>query len=548
MFQDEPHQDAFKAAAQATRARIRRDRAQAPRALRRLFTVVATKLFHPSLNANEAWKAAGIRDRTLRTVFRDATDTSLGRYIAAARIEVADVLMITTDLGLTSISLRVGYIYHPTFAENYKRLKGKKPSAVVRETLPPPETDDATSLMAVRGVLDEDAAVRHIEELLRIYPSAAKRIQGAADAEPQIMVDGARCDQLKAEGLWQQIRDLPFAEQCQSVRRYLFCSPVLFDLLREKSRLEGRKSRRRGVEVAELALVSLESSDQIFGDRIHDLRALGWAWLGNAHRLALDFTAASGAFEHADREWSTPRKQTDLLVLANICALKGSLWMVRREYDAATRELDRSCSLFQQSGQACDEARELITRATIHIYAGKLGEAVEDLQSANGLIDQDQEQELAFAVQANLANALVKAGKTKSAAKELDRAREINRTRDDPLGRLKLDWIDGLIGENHGDLEAAKRYYLSARTGFREAGEPRYFALVSVDLMLVHSMQDEWENVSTLAAETLPILGSTGLDSGTLATVLTQAVAAEGLPRHRLNELRKALRQDPLAM
>ena len=61
MFWDQ--QDAFKAAAEPTLARIRRDRARAPNALKKVFTVVVGKLFHPSLNATGAWKDAGIKDR-----------------------------------------------------------------------------------------------------------------------------------------------------------------------------------------------------------------------------------------------------------------------------------------------------------------------------------------------------------------------------------------------------------------------------------------------------------------------------------------------------
>ncbi len=545
------HQDAFKAAAEPTLARIRRDRARAPSALKKVFTVVAGKLFQSSLDATKAWKDAGIKDHALRSAFRDFTHTSLSRYIAGARIEVAGVLMAITDLDLASISLRVGYTYHPTFTANYKRLKGKLPSEVAREPPAPPLIDDETSLKAGRGLLDEDAVVPYVEDLLRIYPTAARLVRvgaGDADPEPRIMVDGARGDRLQAEGLWRGIRDLPFAEQRRRVRRYLFCSTVLFDLLRETSRREGRKHRRRGIEVAELALVSLETSDQVFGERIHDLRALGWAWLGNAHRLALDFPAAAAAFEQADREWSEPRAQRDPLALANVCIRKGALRMMRREYVAATRDLDRSCSLFRQSGDRRGEALALIQRARIHIYAGKLSEAVGDLREAAGLIDEDEERELAFAARGNLANALVRVGKTRSAAKELDRARQLNRAIDNPLGTPKLDWIDGLMSERHGDLEAANRFYLAARAGFRDADELRDFGLVSVDLMVVHSMQDDWGRVGVLASKTLPILGSLRLHGETLAVVgvLARAVEAEGLSRRLLNELRDALRQDPL--
>ncbi|MCP3957032.1 MAG: hypothetical protein GY719_04185 [bacterium] len=424
------------------------------------------------------------------------------------------------------------------------------PSEVPRERSAPPLIDDETSLEAGRGLLDEDALVRYVEDLLRIYPTAAKRIRIGTrpDPEPLIIVDGAQSDQLKAEGLWLKIRDLPFEEQCQKVRRYRFCSTVLFDLLREVSRREGRQSRRRGVEAAELALISLESSDRVFGQRIHDLRALGWAWLGNAHRLALDFSAAAAAFEQADREWSKPRAKRDLSVLGHICLRKGALRMMRREYVEATEDVNRSCSLFRQSNQTRDEALALIQRATIHIYAGKLAEAIEDLREAAGLIDEDEERQLAFAVRGNLANALARAGQAQSAVKELDRARQLNRAINDPLGTIKLDCIAGDLSEVQGDLERAKRFYQGARAGFRDAEEPRYFGLVSVDLMTIHSQQGDWERVGVLAAETLPILGSLSLHAETVAAVglLAEAVEARSLSCRLLSDLRTALRQDPL--
>ncbi len=199
-------------------------------------------------------------------------------------------------------------------------------------------------------------------------------------------------------------------------------------------------------------LVSLETSDEVFGERIHDMRAFAWAWIGNALQLALDLPASAEAFGHADREWSTPRAQPDLRVRADICRFKGMLLMVRREYARATDELDQSCSLFRQLDQTRGEAMALIKRAAIHIYAGNSGEAVADLREAMGLIDEDEDRELAFAIRGNLANAMARAGEVESAAKELARARELNHHIDDPLGTPQLDCIDGLISETHSDL------------------------------------------------------------------------------------------------
>ena len=555
MRRDDGYRSAFKASAEATRAHIRRDRARAPSVLKKVFTVVARDLFHPSLNATRAWKAAGVRDHALGTVFKAFTGISLRCYIEVRRIEVADLLMATTDLDLYTISEKLGYTYYPTFSEAYKRQKDKLPSDVEREGLAPPLIDDGTSLRAGRGLLAEGEVVPYVEDLLRIYPAAARDVRvgaGDADPEPLIMVDGARSERLEAEALWREIRDLPFAEQCRRVRRYVFCSTVFFDLLLEKSRREGRRKRRWGIDLAKLALASLDNSDRVFQKRIHDLRALGWAWLANAYRLALDFAAAAAAFEQSDREWSTATAaataRPDLSVFANICALKGSLRMVRREYAAATRELDRCCAVFRQSGQARDEAQALTQRASIHGYAGKINEAVEDLRKAVGLIGEDEEKDLAFAIRGNLANALARAGRIESAAKELDRAGQLNRAIDNSLGAPKLDCIAGLISECRGDLQAAKSLYLRALAGFRDAQEPRYFGVVSVDLMVVHSMQDDWESVVALAAEALPILGAQKLHSETLAAVklMVQAVEAESLSQRHLQKLRDALRQDPL--
>ena len=164
------------------------------------------------------------------------------------------------------------------------------------------------------------------------------------------------------------------------------------------------------------------------------------------------------------------------------------------------------------------------------------------------MTDDDEEKELAFAIRGNLANALARAGEVKRAAEELERARQLYSAIDDPLGAPKLDCIAGLISENQGDLEAAKNSYQAALERFCNPSKLRYYGIVSVDLMVVHSRQDDWESVGVLAAKTLPILDSMSLHHETLAAVrlLAQALEAENLSRRLLSELREALRRDPL--
>ncbi len=551
MTRRDAYYDPLRIVTEAARARIAEDCEKAPEDLKKVFRVVAERLTDPSLGATEAWEAAGGADTTLVAIFRAITGVSLKQYIEDRRIEMAYRLILLTDLDLGSISEWVGYENYPTFIAAYQRQHHSLPSAVPRENWPPSLIDDLTSAKVGDGLLTTDEFVCHIEDLIRLCPALAKTIHigDCPDPEPVRIIDGAASDRLKAEGLWQMIRDLPFAEQCRELRGHLFRSEVLFNLLRKKSRLEGRKSRQRGIEVAKLALVSLERSDHVFGGRVHELRALGWAWLGNAHRLKLDFSAAAGAFEQADREWAAPRAVHDMLVLANICALKGSLRLLQRDYLAARQELDHSLALFRAAGETVDEARELVTRAMVYTYEGKPSCAVKDLREAVSLIDELEEQEIAFAIRGNLANALARAGQTKDAAKELELARQLKPTIDNPLGTYKLDCIAGDLAVRCGDLVKAQGLYRRARSGFRAAGERGYFSVVSVDLMVVHSMQDDWESVEVLVTDTLPILSSLRLHNETLATVhlLAQAIETQGLTRRLLHELRVALRQDPLS-
>ena len=129
MFRDRA-QDALLIAAAPTLKRIGRHRKRVPERLEKLlaYLEIGENLFHPDLNATEAWKKARIRDHSLTTVFRDFTGRSLAVYITEARIEVAKRMLQSTDLAIGKIGRAVGYSYHRTFLNAYRRVESKKPS------------------------------------------------------------------------------------------------------------------------------------------------------------------------------------------------------------------------------------------------------------------------------------------------------------------------------------------------------------------------------------------------------------------------------------
>ncbi len=166
------------------RTRIRRDRAQAPKALRKVFTVVAARFSQPSLNATKAWKLAGLKDRSLKADFKAFTKVTLRQYIEARRIDMADLLIEHTYINLYSIGVRVGYPYYPTFIKAYRRQKNEPPTAVVRKHQPPPLIDDLTSLKAGRGMLTEDEYLRYFQDLSRLYPNLIRVIPPGVPRDP----------------------------------------------------------------------------------------------------------------------------------------------------------------------------------------------------------------------------------------------------------------------------------------------------------------------------------------------------------------------------
>ena len=540
-----------KAAAAPTLEDMRRERKGLPAKLSRLITYLVNNLFNCNLTATLAWSKAEINDHRLWAAFSDATGWSLAKYIEKRRLEIAVRMMqLAPDLELARISYALGYDCHGTFVRQYKKWLGKTP-AKARRGPRSPALDLLEVWRYLCGELDAEAAWRVHEMGVRLYPAFEKRLReryGQTAGGPQLEINGGRIEQLTAEGLWQELRGLPFEEQKRSLRGVRFHSRALFDLLRKKSREEGRRDRRRGVEVAELALVSLVGSEDIFGEQIHDLRALGWASLGNAHRRALDLPAACAAINETHDHWAKAKVSHDPLVAAEIKLLEGTLRMCQRSYDAALELVDRAGLLFRSAADADGQIKALTQRASICGYAGRPDESIVALQQALTLLEQTEDPYLAFGVWGNMANAQARVGRYSEASKSLERARASHAALDYPVGAFELKWVDGNIKDGLGDLESAMRLYVESRAGFARTREPGCFSLASLDLAVLYARSDDWREVMHVASETIPILESLRLHEQTLAAVrlLADAAQEQELTDALLREVRDHLQQDPL--
>ncbi len=111
MFRDRV-QEALQVNAATTLHRMRTEAESLRPQLAKLVTYVADHLFDPDLNVGSAQRATGLRDQSLSTILRDTLGQPLRSYIEAARIEVAERMLRTTQHEIGRISYAVGYACH----------------------------------------------------------------------------------------------------------------------------------------------------------------------------------------------------------------------------------------------------------------------------------------------------------------------------------------------------------------------------------------------------------------------------------------------------
>jgi AraC-like DNA-binding protein/tetratricopeptide (TPR) repeat protein len=540
--------DALRKAAAPTLERIRKDAEieDLPVQVRRLLVHFSGHLFDLLLTVTKARKDLGIGDNSVSTEFRSWLGWTPSQYLRRRRLETAARMLAATDLPERRIARAVGFTSYDAFASGYKAWTGKAPSQDRKHAAP--EIDPPSWHRILHGELTLEEARLLIAELRRLYPESDEEAPQRRDAAPpRILVDGADYERFRATELWRRIRGLPFDEQKRHLRGYLFRSTVLFDLLRKTSREEGRKDREFGIRIAELALVSLEGHDDVFGGRIHDLRALGWAWLANARRLAFDFDGAAMDHARADEEWSSPRGERDLAISAEIRMLKGSLRQCQCRYAEAHDLLSEATNLASLAKDTRLLAEALIHRAVVNGYAQRNEESRSDLRDALSLSEGSRLAYLAFASSANLANIEGRLGEYTLAIESLETAKRHWDLIKYRFGWYEIRHLEGNIKEGIGEFEGAEKCYKEASSGFAGINEYGREALVSLDRAILYMSQGRVEEALELASSIPVALQTMTLHTETIAAIAIVASdhARREISRLALNELRRRLHDDP---
>ncbi len=551
MLAGHSHQLLEKAAIESLR-RVRQDRERAPQRIKPLLAYIEENLFDPTLDVNQLKRSCGVRDNSVPIQFHSAVGRPPHGYIEDRRLETACRLLGESNLKIWQISELLGYSSIQVFSRAFSRWSGQRPTSYRKKARQQAQatgkngspgrnllTQGTESLRrALAGELSAEEASQLIAQLQQIYPnvgSASEPFDASHDPEGgggvaasisgnysgldlanEVPLWGSRppqttilkleeLDRLQAERVWRELEKEPLERQHALIDGLTLKTPTLFHFLRAKSRELARKDARRGVEVADLALRSLERLR--FGKRSLDqLKGQGWIFLANARRLAGDYLGAEQGFETAERflQRSAPNPAMD----AEKAIFKAGLRCNQRRFTEARELLDLVLRFYRRYGSNDDICAILIMQATERYEEGEPAAAIPFLEEAVQLTDRNTPGMTLFSLYHNLVTAYSEAGRHAEAIRLLPTVRGLCETHGEGYDRIRFRWLEGMVSRDTGQFEEAEKALIEARDAFSEIEDATDAALVCLDLASLYCKQGRAADLQNLAASMAPIFGA----------------------------------------
>lgn len=442
--------------------------------------------------------------------FRKETQQGVWEYVEDRRAEVARFFLERTNLLVWQVTDLAGFATQKRLRKALKRLYGLRPSDLRNR---------------------EQGAMGH-------SPQPEQPLQAREESPLPSPGEGI------AEAVWARLRQLPYDEQRTLVRAIRFNTQEFVDLLGKQYLIASRRNRQCGVEIAELALLSVEVSSDLLGELAHDLRGLAYAWLSNANRMAFDYPAAQIAITNAEKAWATPRKDRVHFAGAMISLVKGSLCFYRRSFNEAEKVLTCAIRESRLAGAAKVQAQSLILRAAVVDYARLPRSTFPDLRCAIRLLRELDEPRLTLGTHLSLAYALTSASHYQDALAELTQAwalwEDLPETERDPLLPPQLEWNAALARHALGELDVARGLYEASLARFLELEESEHAAIVALDLARLCYEVGDTSEVLALASKAFIVLDKLGIPEAYEAVDQLRKALARKIVGANLLELLRA--------
>lgn len=570
------------AAAEESLERIRQDRARAPQRLKPLLAYIEDNLFDPTLDVNQLKRSCGVRDNSVPIQFHSAVGRPPHGYIEDRRLETACRLLADSTLKIWQISELLGYSSIQVFSRAFSRWSGQRPTlyrkkarqqnngasnsavaAASKRTSQVVYGPDALR-RALSGELSPDEAGHLIDRLLNLYPSCRRSVDpmssrpasessrrvgdravAAAERSPlEFNLEGEEIERMRAEEIVRELEHQEVERQQALIDDLRLTSPTLFNLLCIKSRDLAQKDPSKGLQIAELALKSLETLSRTIHDRtlLSDLRAQGWACLAQAQ-------VASSELEDAERGLAEAERYSQLAgnphrTVGDIALAKGSLRREQQRWTEARELLEMARSHYEACGRRDLANRALYAQATVVYEEGNPSAAIpllkEALQATNG----DAKGSVRLSLLLNLLTAYTEADQNTEAAEIVPQARQMALAYGSSYHRIRLRWLEGIISRELGRFGEAETALLESREAFSEIHDAVDAALVCLDLAELYSKQGRLADLARLSASMAPLFNGLQNHAEALGSLklFHRAAEEQSVTRVVLEEARLALR------
>lgn len=371
-------------------------------------------------------------------------------------------------------------------------------------------------------------AARSREEPPVVHPASYAGLWERALHCRRRLEERVESDRRLAEGLLAELEEMPETERlprmCGDER---FASFHLCQRLAAAGEGRAEEDPHGAAALAELAIAGAESLDrEAFGvSAVCDLKAAAWSALASARRHRGDLAGAERALGVA--EAMLRHGSGDPLERAEVLLHRAAIRRQQRRFHEARRQLRRSRALVERLGEEHFLGRLLVEQGRVEAWAGDGARAIGSLEEGLARLDPQRGRGLALGAALELGHLLLDAGRTRRAARVVERARQLAGSDPPERRRLELARLEGRLAWARHRREQAETILTEARSGFVGAGLGHQAALATFDLAALYSRGSEPEKLRRLGEELTPVLLTGGMGVDGLAALLLLREAAE---------------------
>jgi tetratricopeptide (TPR) repeat protein len=356
-----------------------------------------------------------------------------------------------------------------------------------------------------------------------------QRLKGEVGHWDEMVAVGEGTD---APDQWRQLQALPYDQQLRQVedegglQTWALCRLLL------RQSLEATLHHPElAVRLAFLAVkIALHLGDAYDRDWVTDLRALAFAYLGNARRVLGELQSADDAFHEARshlRHGGTGNPRIE----AEILDLEASLRRAQCRFEEALDLLDRVVSTYTSEDAEVRDlhlaGQALVKKASTLEQRGEVDQAIPILREAAEMIVEERDPRLVLCLEHNLILVLAAAGQHQEAAARLPQVQELARRLGNELDLVRLRWAAGRVAFGLGKLAPAEQAFKEVQRELLERDLGYDAALASLDLAILYAQEGRIPELKQLALDVLPAFSSREVHREAMAALLLFQHACE---------------------